>query len=540
LTSATVSNDNLLDRLAAQLAILQEASPRFSRLTNPKDLASQFSSVVSGVYPASPFGFYHRPPAEGAWTLLFDGGVGTDREPLLPAAESPLWSHTDAGVNRVLVAHRLADKSHVGMVLQGTDPAVLLNQLDVTCLRLILSLFDASYQRILAVRSEKNLVFSLNQRVLQLTSLIDTNIELTTLGEESSLHRLALERAAVLTNASRGSVTVRRGDEIKERSFFPEGGSGVRASSDDAGISAGFEFGGDSFTFELQGKESRTGISPFEETDQLLLDALSRQVRASLENRHLHHLALEKQKIEQELQVASSIQQRILPQTLPSVPGYDIAGTNIPSKSVGGDYYNCIPLRDGRYALVVADVTGKGVPAALLVSSLHAFLWAFFENPLPLDQLTRRLNAVTYSATTDDRFITAYIALLTPETGELECVSAGHNPAFVVRTDGSVEEMNDGGLALGMLELDLPYKTQKTILRPGERFLLYTDGVTEAANSNDVLYDSEVPLNQFVLRTKPERAEQFIQSLIADLKRFTGGAPQNDDITALYLLRREK
>jgi serine phosphatase RsbU (regulator of sigma subunit) len=533
-----VPNDKLLDRLAAQLTALQEASPKMSRLSSPKDLAGPFTGVVAGVYPAARFGLLHRPPSVAAWNLLHDAGIGSGAVLEFPSTDTPRWSHVDSAQNRVLVAHRLPDGSQVGLAVQETDQTIRLGQLDVTCLRLILSLFDAAYHRILAVKSEKNLVFSLNQRVLQLTSLIDTNIELTKIGGEQPLHRLALERAAVLTNASRGSVTVASGEVVKERSFFPEGMGGGAAPVEAPGLTAGFEFGGEKFSFELRGKESRSGNVPFEETDQLLLDALVRQVHASLENRHLHHLALEKQKIEQELEVASSIQQRILPQSLPSIPGYDVAGTNIPSKSVGGDYFNCIPLRDGRFALVVADVTGKGVPAALLVSSLHAFLWAFFENPLPLDQMTRRLNAVTYTSTTEDRFITAFIVLLDPASGEIECVSAGHNPALLLRNDGRVEELNDGGLALGMLELDLPYKTQKTVIQPGERLLLYTDGVTEASNEDDKLYDSDEPLSQFVLRTRPERAEEFIHSLIADVKRFTGTAPQADDITALYLMRR--
>lgn len=209
-------------------------------------------------------------------------------------------------------------------------------------------------------------------------------------------------------------------------------------------ISSSFTFGENTYTFELYDKESRAGILPFEETDQLLLDALARQVHASLENRYLHQQALEKQKIEQEIAVAALIQQRILPASLPEIDGYDVAGINIPSKSVGGDYYDCIPLADGRFALVIADVAGKGVPAALLVSSLHAYFSAYLQSGMSLVEIMVRLNRVICQASTDDKFITAFIALLTPGTGEVEAINGGHNPVYWLRVDKTVDELNRG------------------------------------------------------------------------------------------------
>ncbi|HTY60039.1 MAG TPA: PP2C family protein-serine/threonine phosphatase, partial [Bacteroidota bacterium] len=312
----------------------------------------------------------------------------------------------------------------------------------------------------------------------------------------------------------------------------PEG-----AAPRSGGISAGFDFGGETYTFQLFDKESRRGVIPFDETDQLLLDALSKQVHASLENLYLHREALEKQKIEQDIAVAASIQQRILPKSLPVIVGYDIAGVNIPSKSVGGDYYDCIPLPDGRFALVIADVAGKGVPAALLVSSFHAYLTAYLESPLPLVELVGRLNRVISRASTEDKFITAFFALLTPSTGELETVSAGHNPVYLRHTDGTLRELALGGIPLGMLEIDFPYQRETLTMGKGERLLLYTDGIPEATDARQKLYDEDFPLRNFVTGRAPAHAHDFIQDLITDVKKFTGPAPQNDDITALYLLR---
>jgi sigma-B regulation protein RsbU (phosphoserine phosphatase) len=267
------------------------------------------------------------------------------------------------------------------------------------------------------------------------------------------------------------------------------------------------------------------------------LDALARQVHASLENRYLLQQMLEKQKIEQDIAVAASIQQRILPESLPAIEGYDIHGVNIPSKSVGGDYYDCIPLPDGRFALVIADVAGKGVPAALLVSSFHAYLTAYLEASIPLVELARRLNRVISRASTEDKFITAYLALLTPGTGTIESVNAGHNPVYLRRADGSLLELTQGGIPLGMLDMDFPYQSETLTLEKGERLLLYTDGIPEATNGQQRLYEEDFPLKEYVCGRVPPRAETFIQELIADVKKFTGAAPQNDDITALYLVK---
>jgi serine phosphatase RsbU (regulator of sigma subunit) len=408
---------------------------------------------------------------------------------------------------------------------------------DVVALRLFVHLFENAYQEILHRRSEKDLVFSLNQRVLQLNSLIDTGIEVAKLDQKTSPLMLALQRAAALANAGKGLVRVSKGDVTEEETWFPGGTPFVPPADGASRIDSSFKFAGKTYTFQLWEKESRNGIVPFEETDQLLLDALARQVQASLENRFLLRQSLEKQKIDQDIAVAASIQQRILPASLPSLEGYDIAGINIPSITVGGDYYDCIRLPDGRYLLIVADVAGKGVPAALLVSTLHAYLTAYLETTFSLIHLAHRLNRVIGSASTDEKFITAYLALLAPETGDLESLNAGHNPAYWMKNDGTVQELGEGGVAFAMLDMDYPYAVEHVTLQRGERLLLYTDGVTEARNEADDLYDSVVPLKEFLANHRAARADEFIADLIRDIRKFTGNAPQSDDITALYVVR---
>jgi phosphoserine phosphatase RsbU/P len=333
-------------------------------------------------------------------------------------------------------------------------------------------------------------------------------------------------------------VRVLRGEKLRDEIVFPAGLNIAVLSAGQSRIETDIEFEGDTYFFELFDKESREGVAQFEPTDHLLLDALARQVHASLVSRHLHMQALEKQRMEQDLVVAASIQERLIPKELPEIGGYELAGINIPSKSVGGDYFDCIPLADGRYALVIADVAGKGIPAALLVSSLHAYLHAYLESTMSLVELVRRLNQVIYTASTDDKFITAFVGLLDPEAGTLESVSAGHNPVYHARADGTMEELNAGGIALGMLDMDFPYQSEFTTLAQGESLLLYTDGIPEAVDEAMQQYESHSPLKEFHQQRRSVPPPEFIKQLIADIQCFTGTAPQIDDITALYVHRR--
>ena len=535
---AHVVQETVTDRLTDQIGSLQEAFRRLSRAATLKDQAEQFLSVVGRYFDGDTIALFLRRSPSAVWQRLAGTIPVESTEVLGPGGSSDEAARfVEVGAARITIVHRLVDKSQLGIVLVRTSAGAPYTDVDGLSLRLFVSLIDSAYQDLLARRNEKELIFSLNHRVLQLNSLIDTGIEVAKLTNDVQPHHLALERAASLCNASKGRLHVTGESGVTETNSFPEGDSSPPTSLAERRILSEFQYGGNSYTFELFDKESRGGIIAFEDTDQLLLDALARQVQASLENRYLHRQALEKQKIEQDIAVAAAIQQRILPKALPRIDGYDVSGINIPSKSVGGDYYDCIPLAGGRYALVIADVAGKGVPAALLVSSFHAYLSAYLEGPLPLVELVGKLNRVICHASTEDKFITAFLGILDPATGALETVNAGHNPVFLLRRAGGVEELALGGVPLGMLDIDFPYQRESVTIEPGDRLLLYTDGITEATNVRDQLYDYSTPLKEFFRTHRPSAAEGFIRELIEDVKKFTGEAPQNDDITALYLGR---
>jgi len=197
-----------------------------------------------------------------------------------------------------------------------------------------LQLLDNAYQSFLSQQKEKNLLFFLNHKILQLNSLIDTGIAISKFDQENIILNLALEQAIYLTNASRGVFQITKKGKIKEIIYFP---AKFSLKNEPNAIQTGVFYNNLIYSFILIDKETRNGFVSFDETDKLLLAALARQVHAALENQRLHLEALEKQKLDQELSVAGSIQRAILPNPIPQIKGYDLYGINIPSKEIGGD-----------------------------------------------------------------------------------------------------------------------------------------------------------------------------------------------------------
>lgn len=505
-----------------------------TRATSLPDIGARLRTALAAHFRIAAVDV-HVCSLEGEWTTVAGEPMSDGTAlPALDAGSSGTVRFWGEG-RQAIVVQRLHDGRILAVRIDGHAEDRRFDAQDLLTLRMALMSADATWASVLHRKHEKELLFELNRRLLQLNSLIDTGIEVATLDRSVSPCLLALERAVALTNASRGTVTIRRGDGTMSRDVFPAGSENGPAGTHQ--LTAEFSFQGDTYTFEIIDKETRGGVQAFDGTDRLLLDALSRQVQASLENRYLLKLSLEKQRIEADIAIAASIQQRILPSELPAIAGYSLAGINIPSRSVGGDYYDCIPLVDGRFMLVIADVSGKGIPAALLVSSLHAYLSAYIEAGMPLVDVVARLNSAIHRASTDDKFITAFFAILDPATGQVESVNAGHNSIYLRSATGMVTELNTGGIPLGMLDLGLPYASEKVIIGRGDRLLLYTDGIPEAHNAEQELYDSHHPLKDLFATVIPATATPFIDALMADLRAFVGDAPQADDITALYLVR---
>lgn len=521
-----------------QVSDLQENFKLLSNARSLKGLGKQYCHILRGTLLTTNVNLFFKQKEEEIWQEVFLSN--NNCLPFLPLLSENETIQINLIKNEPIsaaVTLPLIDGNYFGILIGRKLDKTDFTEMDKIVIQMFILLLDHSYQSFINYRKEKELNFQLNHRVLQLNSLIDTGIEITKLRRRNSLLPLALKRVVSLTNASKGILTVYRDGKKVGRRFFPMRLSKKDVENAHSVISTRVRFKNLEYELTLLDKESRKGLAEFDGTDELMLNAFARQVLAAVENDYLHQEALEKESLEKELTLAGDIQKKLLPEKMPEIEGYDIAGVNIPSKEVGGDYYQVICLNDGRVALIIGDVSGKGVPAGLLVSTLDACLEAYLELKLPLSEMTAKINSIIYRTSPADKFITFFIAILTPSTGELDIINAGHDPGFLLRKGGKLEKIEAGGIPLGMMDMGLPFSGTKTKIAPGERFLLYTDGIPEAMNSRKKEYTPE-KLEEFFRNHAPSKASSFINALVSDVKKFTGDTPQSDDITALYLIRQ--
>jgi serine phosphatase RsbU (regulator of sigma subunit) len=241
-------------------------------------------------------------------------------------------------------------------------------------------------------------------------------------------------------------------------------------------------------------------------------------------------LEIEQERLEGELALARQIQARLLPGEAPVLPRTELAGMSLPAREVGGDYYDFLRLPDGRLGLIIADVSGKGIPAALLMSSFRASLLSQRLTEGPAEILSR-LNAFLHRSVEPGRFVTAFLGLFDLETGKFRYCNAGHNPPYVVGADGSVKTLREGGLVLGLFR-ESDYEEAEVALEVGDTLALFTDGVTEAQNAEEDLWGEE-RLLELLLAHQTSPCRRIVGEILTELRRFAGDEPQSDDITLL-------
>ena len=242
--------------------------------------------------------------------------------------------------------------------------------------------------------------------------------------------------------------------------------------------------------------------------------------------------------IQKELDVASKMQQSILPTVFPDEPGYEIFGNMEAAREVGGDFFDLIALEDGRVGLAIADVSGKGVPAALFMMSCRTLLkGAAIGMPKPGDVL-REVNTLLADGNDTLMFVTVFYAVYDPESGKLTYANGGHNPPLIVHENGESEELpQTAGVALGVME-DLDYDQDEITLAPGDTAVLYTDGVSEAMNAEHEEFGME-RLHRVFAESPGTDAHKTNNVVFEAVRAFAEGTPQSDDITCLTLRRRD-
>ncbi|HVS15597.1 MAG TPA: SpoIIE family protein phosphatase [Thermoanaerobaculia bacterium] len=401
--------------------------------------------------------------------------------------------------------------------------------------------------------------FAENYKVVTLEALYDVGLAVASTLDLEQLCEEILLRAVSLLDARRGAFYLAHGGAYTLRGTIggealpsvplDDPGPRSRGSEADGGEGALAPLPGASYPLTVAiaykgktkgllavaDKESRTGVGPFSEADRRALELFATQAAIALENANLHRQALEKERLEREMQLAAEIQRGILPVTMPCSSNLEIVGWNRPTRQVGGDYYGSVSLENGALGVVVADVTGKGMPAALLVSTLHSALHLLLDKREPNAELLSTLNQHIVESSGSNKFITMILVDVDPAADALGYLNAGHNPGLVVRRDGTVEELAASGLPLGLLP-GARYQYRKLRFSPGDLVCLYSDGITECAAPDDDEFGQE-RLSRFLVERREAPLSTILQELDQAVTVFAAGLPQGDDQTVVLMRR---
>ncbi len=402
--------------------------------------------------------------------------------------------------------------------------------------------------------------FQAKFRGVELEALYDVGLAITSTLDLEELGAEVLLRAVSLLDARRGALYLLENDQYRLTSRFG-GDAREELALDEIDVDRlrkGDTQGPEGWipgachlmavVVEIEGdprgllvvadKESRTGVGPFHPTDRRTLSLFGNQAAIALENAKLHKLALDKERLEREMELAADIQQQLLPKVMPAIPGFEVIGWNRPARHVGGDYYDCQDLGQGRWGLVVGDVTGKGMPAALLVSTLHSALRVLLDRMEVGPALIERLNRHIFESSSPNKFITMLLAALDADGSRLAYLNAGHNPGLLVHADGEVEHLTSAGLPLGLMAQG-KYGGMSHELQHGDLVCLYSDGITECEAPDEEEYGLD-RLIELLHNHRTEPLADLLHRIERAVTEFARGRPQGDDQTVVLLRRSEE
>ncbi len=401
--------------------------------------------------------------------------------------------------------------------------------------------------------------FQLKYRLWELESLYDIGLSIASTLNVDELADEILFRMISLTNARRAALYLREdgfklyrsfGDvregfleaELSEqliregRPLTFDGGSECLFPGCETFVAVPIKGSNDAVIGVLAAADRETregGIGAFEANELRLLSLFGNQVAIALENARLHREALEKQAMERDLELAATIQRDILPKAIPQIEGIEIAALSRPARQVGGDYHAFF-VRDGVITALVADVAGKSMPAALLVSALHAVLQLLFAEGREIGEIATELNRHIHNWSAENKFITMIIVSIDREHESIQYVNAGHNPAYLI-CDGRIDTVKSNGLPIGILP-GTRYSSLTRAFPAGSCVVLYSDGITEAEDMRDEEFGNE--RLEALLEQHLDCSASLIRDQIADaVDSFVDEAPQKDDET-LVIVRR--
>lgn len=480
---------------------------------------------------------------------------------LKPGTRVTEISLREQGLATILPIGTNSEKTGLVALGAATAPDFELNELPG--LRILLGFGATAIANAMAHEESKRLNERMNQRLQELRALLDFGRGLTsTLDAEEVVQMLALTFAGRWAISRYAVHAWRDGQDhvFRARGFTfaqMEALSGryrdlseamLLGAGDELEWLRGLGIPPGSMLIPLRSSERMIGLilcglrlnkKRYKREDLEFGLTMASRAAGSLENAWFLKEALVAREIEKELELAASIQKDLFPKAMPVETGWEVAARNRQARQVGGDYFDGMRLRresSPRILYLVADVAGKGMGSAILMSNIQATLRALLEHEPTLEAVAREANQLLHANTPSNRFATAFLLLLDPETGRADFVNCGHNNPLLQRARGGMERLDAPGLALGMM----PYPTQKQAaveLLPGDTLAIYTDGVSEALNLHDEEFGVE-RLGEVMKRLRDESAETILEGIFQAIEYHVGDAPQHDDITLMVLKRK--
>lgn len=276
-------------------------------------------------------------------------------------------------------------------------------------------------------------------------------------------------------------------------------------------------------------------LKPYTDEDLRLLTLLANLAAVKIENSKRIQDTIDKEKMEKELSLAAQIQKDFLPKATPDTEGFDIAGFMTPCYQVGGDYYDYFTIGSDRLGVTIADVSGKGVSASLLMASLRASLHAEVHVHYDIEKMTAKLNDFVHLSSAINSFITFFFCELNKKTGELRYINAGHNPPIFIDKKGKIVRLESCGLCLGMFP-DVEYQSRSVTMVPGDITVLYTDGITESRNKENKEFEEE-RLIKLLKKDIKLSAQELTDKVHDEVDTFISGVDQMDDMTMVAIRR---
>jgi sigma-B regulation protein RsbU (phosphoserine phosphatase) len=271
----------------------------------------------------------------------------------------------------------------------------------------------------------------------------------------------------------------------------------------------------------------------FSPSDLEIVTAFANQAALSITRARLIEDTLDKNRLKDQLQVARDIQKSFQPRNFPENLGFDFDAINISSEEVGGDYFDFIPIVDRQFGVTIADVSGKGLPASLIMASFRASLIAEIRNNYAIRTILRKVNNLICESVERGKFVTAVYGVLDTKNRIFTFSNAGHNPPFLLRNSGKVEFLKDGGWTLGIMQ-DRDYEERPIHIDSGELLCFFTDGVTEAESRSDELFGTE-RLVELVKENRNKSSREIRAKIVEAVTEFRDPARQPDDLTLIVI-----